>query len=68
MKEQHDGRNILSLERKVATIDINQGKEKQKTVQGGTVTITRQEIENLQDILQQTVKDEEEVASYWTLG
>ena len=61
IKEQHEGKNILSPERKVARIESNQVKEEEKSVDGDTVTIQREEMENLQDLLLQTGKDKEEL-------
>ena len=68
IKEQHEGRNILSPERKSARIDINQCKEEAKTVEGVTITIHREEIENLQDVLLQTGKDKEDLILNVTEG
>ena len=61
IKEQHEGKNILSPERKVARIESNQVKEEEKTVDGDTVRIQREEMENLQDLLLKTGKDKEEL-------
>ena len=60
MKEQHEGKNILSPERKIARTE-NEEKE-EKPVESGTGTTTKEELENLQDILVQTGKDKEELA------
>ena len=57
IKEHHKGRNLLSPERKSASIDIAPCKEKEKTVERETLTIHRGEIENLQDMLLQTGKE-----------
>ena len=59
IKEQHEGKNILSPERKIARTDDK--KEEVKNVEDGTITIPREHMENLQDILLQTGKDKEDL-------
>ena len=68
IKEQHEGRNILSPERKSARIDNEQCKEEEKSVEGVTVTILREEMENLQYMLLQTGKDKEDLITKVTEG
>ena len=59
IKEQHEGKNILSPERKIARTDDKE--EEVKNVEDGTITIPREHMENLQDILLQTGKDKEDL-------
>ena len=62
IKEQHEGKNILSPERKIARTDNNQCKEEDKNLEEGTILIHRGKMENLQDMLLQTGKDNEDLA------
>ena len=70
IKAQHEGKHTLSPERKVtkqfqedvSTKENNQQiKELEKTMEGGIIPISRQEIENLQDNLLQTGKEKEDL-------
>jgi hypothetical protein len=62
MKSEHEGKHTLSPKRKVAKqVQDDQCTEEEKTVEDGTITIHREEIENLQDLLLQTGKDKEDL-------
>ena len=62
MKSEHEGKHTLSPKRKVAKqVEDDRCTEEKKTVEDGTITIHREEIENLQDLLLQTGKDKEDL-------
>ena len=58
VKEQHEGKNILSPERKIARKDVD-NKQTTEQIKEDIVTIPRKELEDLQDLLVQTGKEKE---------
>ena len=56
MKEQHEGKNILSPERKVARKEF-ENKYEAEEIKGDTITIPRKELENLKDLVHSLEKE-----------
>ena len=58
VKEQHEGKNILSPERKIARKDVD-NEQTTEQIKEDIVTIPLKELEDLQDLLVQTGKEKE---------
>ena len=61
VKEQHEGKNMLSPERKIARTDF-ENKQEVDEINKDMVTIPKKELKNLHDLLRQTGKDKEDLS------